>query len=294
MRKKKQNRIKRETIVSYLMIAPEMILMLIFIFIPIIYAFYISLFDWNALGTKVFSGIGNYLKMLNDSTFKSSVLITGKYAVIYVLAVYILSLAAAVFVNSIKGSKRQQVCRIGIYLPNTVSTIVAATLWTFLFNSRNGYINRILEGTGIGRQMFLGSGSQALICVAVVGIWVVFGYDMIIFLSALKDVPADYYEAAKIDGANAVQRFFKITFPLIKGTSVFIIITTLIASFQVFDQIRVMTSGGPGKSTEVTVYYIFQLAFEQYRFGYASAIAVSLALIIMVVTVIQLKLLKFK
>lgn len=294
MRKKKQNRIKRETIVSYLMIAPEMILMLIFIFIPIIYAFYISLFDWNALGTKVFTGIGNYLKMLNDSTFKSSILITGKYAVVYVLAVYILSLAAAVFVNSIKGSKRQQVCRIGIYLPNTVSTIVAATLWTFLFNSRNGYINRILEGTGIGRQMFLGSGSQALICVAVVGIWVVFGYDMIIFLSALKDVPGDYYEAAKIDGANAVQRFFKITFPLIKGTSVFIIITTLIASFQVFDQIRVMTSGGPGKSTEVTVYYIFQLAFEQYRFGYASAIAVSLALIIMVVTVIQLKLLKFK
>lgn len=113
-------------------------------------------------------------------------------------------------------------------------------------------------------------------------------------LSALKDVPSEYYEAAKIDGANAVQRFFKITLPSIKGTTIFVLVTSLIASFQAFDQIRVMTSGGPGKTTEVTVYYIFQLAFEQYRFGYASTIAVSLSLIIMVVTVIQMKLLRFK
>ena len=213
---------------------------------------------------------------------------------IYVLTVYVLSLAAAVFVNSIRSNKRQQACRIGIYLPNTVSTIVAATLWTFLFNSRNGYINKILDGIGVGRQLFLGSRSQALICVAIVGIWVVFGYNMIIFLSALKDVPSEYYEAAKIDGANAVQRFFKITLPSIKGMTIFVLVTSLIASFQAFDQIRVMTSGGPGKTTEVTVYYIFQLAFEQYRFGYASTIAVSLSLIIMVVTVIQMKLLRFK
>lgn len=292
--KKKHNRINNEGLVSYLMIAPEMILMLIFIFIPILYAFYISLFDWNALGTKSFVGISNYLKMLKDSTFKNSLIVTAKYAIIYVLAVYVLSLAAAVFVNSIKGNKRQQACRIGIYLPNTVSTIVAATLWTFLFNSRNGYINKIFEGLGIGRQLFLGSRSQALICVAIVGIWVVFGYNMIIFLSALKDVPVEYYEAAKIDGANAVQRFFKITLPLIKGTTIFILITSLIASFQAFDQVRVMTSGGPGGATQVTVFYIFQLAFEQYRFGYASTIAVSLSLIIMLITVTQMKLLKFK
>ena len=292
--KKKRKHIKRETLISYLMIAPEMILMLIFIFIPIVYAFYISLYDWNALGTKTFVGIANYLRMIKDSTFKNSLVVTGKYAVIYVLAVYILSLAAAVFVNSIKGNKRQQMCRIAIYLPNTVSTIVAATLWTFLFNSRNGYINKILEELGIGRQLFLGSRTQALVCVAIVGIWIVFGYNMIIFLSALKDVPSEYYEAAKIDGANAVQRFFRITLPSIKGTTIFVLITSLVASFQAFDQVRDMTSGGPGKTTQVTVYYIFELAFEQYRFGYASTIAVTLSLIIMLVTVIQMKLLKFK
>lgn len=292
--KRKHKRIKHETVTAYLMIAPEVILMALFIFVPILYALYISLFDWNAFGTKIFTGISNYIDVLRDSTFWDSLLITGKYAGIYVIAVYLLSLGAAVFVHSIRGNKRQQAVRIGIYLPNTISTIVAATLWTFLFNSRNGYINKILEQLGISRQLFLGSKTQALVCVAIVGIWIVFGYNMIIFLSALKDVPADYYEAAKIDGANAVQRFFKITFPLIKGTSIFILITTVISSFQVFDQIRVMTAGGPTKSTEVTVYYVYQLAFEQYRFGYASAIAVSLALIIMIITVIQLKLLKFK
>ena len=292
--KRKHKRIKHETVTAYLMIAPEVILMALFIFVPILYALYISLFDWNAFGTKIFTGISNYIDVLRDSTFWDSLLITGKYAGIYVIAVYLLSLGAAVFVHSIRGNKRQQAVRIGIYLPNTISTIVAATLWTFLFNSRNGYINKILEQLGISRQLFLGSKTQALVCVAIVGIWIVFGYNMIIFLSALKDVPADYYEAAKIDGANAVQRFFKITFPLIKGTSIFILITTDISSFQVFDQIRVMTAGGPAKSTEVTVYYVYQLAFEQYRFGYASAIAVSLALIIMIITVIQLKLLKFK
>ena len=129
---------------------------------------------------------------------------------------------------------------------------------------------------------------------AIVGIWIVFGYNMIIFLSALKDVPSEYYEAAKIDGANAVQRFFRITLPSIKGTTIFVLITSLVASFQAFDQVRVMTSGGPGKTTQVTVYYIFELAFEQYRFGYASTIAVTLSLIIMLATVIQMKLLKFK
>ena len=105
---KKHKRIKRETLISYLMIAPEMILMLIFIFIPIVYAFYISLFDWNAMGTKTFVGISNYLKMMQDLTFKSSLLVTGKYALIYVLTVYVLSLAAAVFVNSIRSNKRDR------------------------------------------------------------------------------------------------------------------------------------------------------------------------------------------
>ena len=125
------------------MIAPEVILMALFIFVPILYALYISLFDWNAFGTKIFTGISNYLNVLRDSTFWDSLLITGKYAGIYVIAVYLLSLGAAVFVHSIRGNKRQQAVRIAIYLPNTISTIVAATLWTFLFNSRNGYINKI-------------------------------------------------------------------------------------------------------------------------------------------------------
>lgn len=291
---KKNKARKSEMIAGYLMIAPEIIGLLLFLFIPILYALYISLFDWNALGTKKFVGIDNYLKMFLDADFGNSLLVTMKYSIVYVVAIFVLSLGSAVFVNSIKKNRIQQASRIAIYIPNTISTIVAATLWSFLFNSRNGFINEWLGKIGIGRQLFLGNPKQAIYCVAMVGIWIAFGYNMIIFLSALKDVPKDYYEAAKLDGAGSVRIFFKITFPLIKGTSIFVLITTLINSFQVFDQIRVMTSGGPGKATQVTVYYIYELAFEQYRFGYASTIAVSLAVIIMLVTAGQLKMYKFE
>jgi multiple sugar transport system permease protein len=284
---------KRNEILSgYLMIAPEVIGLVIFLFIPIIYAVFISLYDWNALSTKIFVGLSNYKKMIKDMTFINSVITTSKYAVFYVVPVFVLSLINAVFINALRGNW-QQASRVALYFPTTVSTIVASTVWTFLFNSRNGYINEWLSYFGIGRQLFLGSVDQALFCVAVVGIWVVVGFDTVIFLSALKDVPSSYYEAAKLDGASSLQIFGRITFPLIKGTSIFILITTLISSFQVFDQIRVMTSGGPGTSTKVTVYYIFELAFEQYRFGYASTIAVTLSVIIMILTVFQLKLYKF-
>jgi len=282
-----------EALWGYLMIAPEVVGLIIFLFIPIVYAIFISLYDWNALGTKAFIGLQNYSKMLGDITFINSIITTVKYAVIYVLSVFVLSLGSAVFINSLRNNRIQQAGRVALYFPNTVSTIVAATVWSFIFNSRNGYINNWLSYLGINRQLFLGSVDQALFCVAVVGIWVVVGFDMIIFLSAIKDVPISYYEAAKLDGANSFQSFYWITFPLIKGTSIFILITTMISSFQAFDQIRVMTSGGPGASTKVSVYYIFELAFEQYRFGYASTIAVTFFIVIMILTVFQLKLYKF-
>ncbi len=274
------------------MVLPEIIGLLVFLFIPILYAVYISAFDWDVLSEKTFVGFQNYQNMLKDEMFFRSIWITLRYSIIYVVLVFVLSLIMAVFVQSLRNKYLQQTARIAIYLPNTISTIVAATVWIFLFEARNGYLNRWLTAVGIGRQDFLGSTSQALICVVVVGVWLVVGYDMIIFLSALKDVPESYYEAARLDGANCIQQFFKITFPLIKDTSVFIAITTIIGSFQVFDQIRVMTNGGPGGSTTVTVFYIYQLAFEKYQFGYASTIAVTLSILIMFVTLFQLKLYK--
>lgn len=146
---KKHKRIKRETLISYLMIAPEMILMLIFIFIPIVYAFYISLFDWNAMGTKTFVGISNYLKMMQDLTFKSSLLVTGKYALIYVLTVYVLSLAAAVFVNSIRSNKRQQASLRISWNQILAASVIAIVPTVLLFGVLQRYYLEGIKTTGM-------------------------------------------------------------------------------------------------------------------------------------------------
>ena len=137
-------------------------------------------------------------------------------------------------------------------MPFAITSVIASTLWMFLFNEKRGYLNAFLNIFGIGNQSFLGSNKQALICVIVVLLWINLGYNMILFLSAIKDIPASYNEAATIDGASKWHIFRYITFPLIKQTSIFILITTTIASFQVLDLIMVMTKGGPAKATAVS------------------------------------------
>ena len=138
-------------------------------------------------------------------------------------------------------------------------------------------------------EKFLGSTSQAMVCIAVVLIWINLGYNIILFLSAIKDIPYSYYEAAKLDGANSWQTFWKITFPLLKPTSVFVLITSVIASFQCLDLIMVMTGGGPAKSTEVASLYIYKQSFEMMKAGYGAGLSVVMFLILTVLAVIMLK-----
>lgn len=288
-----KNRKKVEAITAFLMISPNMLGLLIFIFIPIAYSIYISFYKWDGLNERIFIGFQNYLNIFQDDVFFHSLLVSLKYVAIYVPAVFCLSLLLAVFVNSVRG-RTQQIYRSTLFMSNTISTVVAALVWVFIYEPRRGYLNMFITSLGLDRQKFLGSPNTALLCVAIVGIWLVVGYDMVIFLASLKDIPRTYYEAANIDGAGPLRKFFNITFPLLKDTNIFILITTLIASLQVFDQIRVMTNGGPGSATNVTVLYIYKLAFERYNFGYASTAAVLLALVIMIVTSIQLRFYKIE
>jgi multiple sugar transport system permease protein len=265
--------------------------LILFIFLPIIYSIYISFHQWDALNKKVFIGFQNYITMIRDDIYFESLLTTFKYVAIYVPAVFCLSLLLALFVNAIPG-KAQQLYRSTLFISNTVSTVIAGLVWVFIYDPRGGYLNKLLSLIGVERQRFLASPDQALASVAVVGIWLIVGYNMVIFLSGLKDISRSYYEAAEIDGANPLQKFFSITFPLLKDTSLFILITTIIGSLQVFDQIRVMTNGGPGKATNVAVNYIYQVGFQEFRFGYASTLSVMLAVILMVITILQLKMFK--
>jgi multiple sugar transport system permease protein len=280
---------RKETLTAYAFLLPNLLGLTVFVFVPIVYAFYVSLHDWNALSPKVFIGFDNYVKMSSDQDWWNSVYKTLIFSVIYVPLLFGLSLFFAVVLNGLK-QKVQSITRTMFLLPFAITSVISAIIWMFLYDPRTGFINQVLALLGIPTQQFLGSTSQSMISIIIVILWINIGYNMIIFLSAIKEIPTDYYEAAAIDGATGFRAFKNITLPLLKETSVFILVVTTIGSFQVFDQIMVMTKGGPANSTMVSVLYIYKQAFEFLNMGYASALAVVLFLIIFVISLFQLKL----
>ena len=287
MRRMRRDRLQ-EALSAYLMLLPDVAGLLLFLFIPIVSAFVVSLHSWNGLKPMVYIGAANYGQLLGDRVFWQSLFTTLRYAVLYVPAVFVISFSLAVLVNGIKGRK-QEAFRTLLFIPFAISTVVAALAWSFIYDPMRGYLNSFLGLFRIPAQPFLGSMDQALPSVAIVGIWLVIGYYMVIFLAAIKDIPPAYFEAAEIDGANFWQKLVFITFPSVRDTSLFVAIVTTIGSFQVFDQIQVMTRGGPAAATNVTVYYIFREAFEISQLGYASATAFILFIIIMALTLVQLR-----
>lgn len=288
MRKSKLSERKKESLTAYLMLLPDTLGLGIFIFIPMLFAVYTSFHSWNGMTPMQFIGLANYKRLFGDRDFWNSLIITFKYSIIYIPAVYVVSLGLAMLINKLKG-KMEVFARMSFFLPYSISTVVAGLLWTFMYDPKNGYFNKFLQAIGLPKQQFLASSNEALISVIVVSVWLVVGYDMIIFLSALKEVPIDYYEASELDGASKWQQFIHITLPSIKNTSLFIIVVTTIGSFQVFDQIKVMTNGGPAKATEVTVFHIYNQAFTLYDFGYSSTMAVVLLILIMALSLLQFK-----
>jgi multiple sugar transport system permease protein len=278
-----------EWITAYAFLLPNTVGLAVFVFLPIVYAFYVSLHDWNLLSPKVFVGMSNYIQLYRDSEWWDSAVRTLIYACIYVPALFGLSLFFAVLLSSLKGRMVNSI-RTMYLMPFAITSVISAVVWMFLLDARNGFVNNTLNALGLPSQPFLGSSSQAMLCVIVVMVWINLGYNMIIFLSSIKDIPRDYYEAAVIDGANRYQMFWHITFPLLRDISTFILVVTTIGSFQVFDQVQVMTGGGPAKATEVSVLFIYKEAFQLLNMGYSSALAFVLFLMIFIVSLIQLKL----
>jgi multiple sugar transport system permease protein len=286
----KSKRVK-ENLFAYLMLAPDVIGLAIFIFLPILVALYVSFHDWNALEPMKYVGFKNYKLLMGDDQWWQSVRTTVVYALMFVPMVYCISLLIALFVNSIPG-KAQEFFRTIYFIPYSISTVVAALIWMFMFDPQRGFVNEILGIFGISQQSFLGDPKQALFCIALISAWMLIGYYSVIFLAALKDIPVSYYEAAKLDGANAFQIFKNITFPLLKEVNSFVLVVTTIASFQVFDQIKILTNGGPADATNVSVFYIYKNTFEYMKLGYSSALAFVLFIIIFILSLIQLKITK--
>ncbi|MBB3127826.1 multiple sugar transport system permease protein [Paenibacillus rhizosphaerae] len=284
--------VRKETAWGYFFIAPMMIGFAVFMLYPFVYSFYLSLTSSDGIVAPKFIGFDNYAKLLKDTTFLRSLRVTLYFTLVTVPVGAALSLLAAMLLNI----KMRFVTwyRTAFFLPVITSMVAIATVWKWLYNTDYGLINSIFAALGLYEPPWLASAKWALPSIMIMSIWKGIGFNMVIFLAGLQGISPSLYESAKIDGAGAFRRFTNITFPLLRHTTVFVVIMSIISSFQVFDQVYVMTQGGPAKSTSVVVYYIYQNAFQFFQQGYASAMAYVLFAIIFIVTLLQTRLAKNK
>ena len=266
-----------------ILVLPALIGTLIFIVIPVFFSFYLSFCRWDLLSDIKFIGLKNYIELLSSPAFGLIIKNTFIFAVsTAVIAIIIPLVLAAVLNNKIRGT---EFFKTAYFLPFITPMIVIAIAWEWIFDPNNGLLNYILKAN----INWLYDTKTAMLALIIVSAWKLIGYNMVIFLSGFSSVNPNLYEASKIDGANEIQTFFKITLPLLSPTIFFVLVITTISSFQVFDLIYLMTQGGPMNSTNVLVYWIYKNAFEFFNIGEASAGAYILFLIILLLTIVQWK-----
>ncbi len=283
-----RKRDRRTVRTAFGFLAPSMLHLIVFVVTPIIFAAYLSTHRWDiVVPDKPFVGLANFSEMAGDPYFWNALKNTFLYSLNVPIGMTV-SLVVALMMN--QRLKGVNILRTLYFLPSVTSFVAIALLWMWIYHPSFGMANAVLGVTGIPPLQWLNSSQTALASVILFSIWLGIGYQMVIFLAGLQGIPEDLYEAARIDGATNWQRFWKITLPLLKPTTFFVLVTSFIGSFQVFTSIYIMTGGGPTRSTDVFVYHIYQAAWEQLRMGYASAMSWVLFVIIMVATWIQFKL----
>jgi len=285
---KGMNRERREQmLVGYLFLLPDVLGLLLFVVGPMLLAFAVSFSDWRLVGAPEFVGLRNYEIILKDPKFGASLGRTILYTVGFVPAVYTISLGMAVLLT--RRARGNIFFRTIYFMPVAMSLVVAGVIWRFMFDSGNGLINETLSAFGLPTAQWTGNVQSAMFSVQVVAIWKSVGYFMIIMIAGIQDIPSDYIEAAEIDGASKWQTFRHIIMPLLRPTSFFVIVILSINALQAFDQIYVMTRGGPAQATYTLVMYIYEKAFREWNFGYAGAMAVVLFVMIFVLTLVQVR-----
>ena len=278
---------KKESRAAMLFLAPNIIGFLVFTVGPVLYAVYLSLTEWNMVRSPVFTGLENFIKLFRDPRFYQAFKNTMVYTVGTVPVLILLSLLLAVLVNSkVKGIS---IFRTMIFIPVVASTVGSAMLWQWLLANDIGIVAYLLKIFGIKAPQFLTSSKWAMFSVILYTIWKQLGYNMVILLGGLQAIDITYYDAARVDGAGAVRRFFNITIPMLTPTLFFTVIMGVINSLQVFDQTHVLTKGGPNYATTTIVYYVYVEAFTNMKMGYACAASIILFLIILLITLFQWK-----
>jgi multiple sugar transport system permease protein len=278
--------LRRETIYAWLFILPSLIGFLAFFAVPSVRGLLMSFTNWDLLRPAKYIGFDNYTRLLADPEFLHALRVTGYYVLLNIPLQTVIALGMAVMMDRFaKGTWIRGILVLPWLLPN----VIVAMLWLWMLDPLLGYVNQIIMLFGFERQPFFGDPSSAMPTVAGVNIWRHAGYTAILFYAGLQTIPKDVYEAAAIDGANEREMFWGITIPLLRPVTVFVLVTSIIGSFQVFDTIAITTKGGPVDATRVIYWYIYEYAFERFKMGYASTIAVALFLILITVTVIQMK-----
>jgi multiple sugar transport system permease protein len=275
---------------GYIYGGPVIIAFLVFNLYPMALGLYLSFTKWDILSPPTFNGLNNWADLLKDDLLWRALLQTLYYAVASVAGATALSIALAVALN-------QRLKSIGFYrtfffLPAVTSLVAIAMVWRWIYNTEFGVLNAFLGSLGINPVNWLGDPVLAMPAVILMSIWRSAGFNTVLFLAGLQGVPQEYYEAAEIDGASRWDRFVHITLPLISPTTFFVVVNGLIGSWQVFDQVYILTRGGPLLSTVTVVYLIYSNGFEWYKTGYAAAMAYGLFLIIIALTAIQFRLQK--
>lgn len=278
---------------NYLFILPAIIGILVFVVYPIFHTIYLSFQSGSLISSQFkFVGLENYKSLLFDEDFIGAIKNTAIYTVFMVGISIALSMIFAVWLN-----KRKFIHRLAqtvMFTPHVVSLVSIGVLFMWIMNPDYGFLNWILDSIGLPTSKWLTSQESALFSLILVGVWKTVGYNTIIFISGLQGIPQNIYEAAELDNSNRFISFFKITLPLLSPTLFFLLITTTISSFQVFDLINVMTQGGPINSTNMLVYYIYEAGFKYYDIGTATAAGVFLILIVGVLTFAHFKILSKK
>jgi multiple sugar transport system permease protein len=280
----------RKAGVAAAFLAPSLIVLLGFWIGPMLGTVWVSLQDWNLIGTPTFAGLDNYTELATDTDFHAALGHTLLYLALYLPLVMVLGLAVALLLDTAMPGTR--IFRAIFFLPVISSWVAVSLLWKWILNPANGLLDRVLAAVGIEGPGWWTSPDWAMPAIVLASVWKDLGFVAVILLAGLQAIPPELREAAQLDGAGAWRRLRNLTLPLLSPSLFFVMVLSLINGFQVFDQVWVMTQGGPAGATSVVVEQIVKYAFSYGRVGYASAMSIVLFAIIMIITMVQVRLQK--
>ncbi|TFD93042.1 sugar ABC transporter permease [Cryobacterium lactosi] len=279
----------RDLRIALLFIFPAMIGLVVFSLVPTIRGIYLSFTEYNILGEPKWIGIDNYTAIFADELFWNAMAVTLQYVVINIVFQIVIAIGLALLMHNVAKST---IIRAALLLPFLVANVIVALLWFWMLDYQIGIVNEVISWLGLPRIAFFGSEQWAIPTIAGVNVWRHMGYTALLVFAGLQAIPHHVYEVASLDGASRTRTFWSITMPLLRPVLALVLVVTVIGSFQVFDTVAVTTGGGPVNATRVIQMYIYQKAFGESDFGYASALSVILFVILALVAFIQMKFLK--